>query len=33
MAANRIANGSAADVFGWTGELIRHLVKDKKHCR
>jgi len=27
-AANKIANGSAADVFGWTGELIRQLVQD-----
>ena len=27
-AANNIANGSAADVFGWTGELIRQLVRD-----
>lgn len=30
MAAKRIANGSAADLFGWTGELLRHLVQDKK---
>ena len=30
MAAKRIANGSAADLFGWTGELLRHLVSDKK---
>ena len=30
VAAKRIANGSAADLFGWTGELIRHLVKDRK---
>jgi len=29
LAANRIANGSAADLFGWTGELVRHLVRDK----
>ena len=27
-AANKIAIGSAADVFGWTGELIRQLVRD-----
>ena len=30
MAAKRIANGSAADLFGWTGELLRHLIFDKK---
>lgn len=30
MAAKRVANGSAADLFGWTGELLRHLVSDKK---
>ena len=30
MAAKRIANGSAADLFGWTGELLRHLALDKQ---
>ena len=30
MAATRIANGSAADLFGWTGELVRHLIRDKQ---
>jgi Reverse transcriptase (RNA-dependent DNA polymerase) len=29
-AADRIANGSAADVFGWTGELLRHLLHDRR---
>ena len=30
MAAKRIAIGSAADLFGWTGELLRHLALDKQ---
>ena len=29
-AGDRIANGSAADVFGWTGELIRLLLRDNQ---
>jgi hypothetical protein len=29
-AADRISNGSAPDLFGWTGELVRHLVRDRQ---
>ena len=29
-AASRISNGSAADVYGWTGDLIQHLLYNKE---
>ena len=29
-AGKKIANGSAADVFGWTGELMTPLLRDKE---
>lgn len=29
-AGTKIANGSAADVFGWTGELLTPLLRDKE---
>jgi hypothetical protein len=31
-AARKIANGTSADIFGWTGELIRELIRDSR-CR
>ena len=31
-AGNRISNGSAPDIFGWTGELVRFLLHDTA-CR
>lgn len=29
LAGKKIANGSAADLFGWTGELLTPLLRDK----
>ena len=31
-AGNRISNGSAPDIFGWTGELVRFLLHDRLCC-